>query len=139
EFADDTNDLAQLKKGLYFLGQEISRKLRLKKKHGAAMTITLSYSDGIQSKATTKITPPTAHELILFKKLIPLLYKAWKRRTRIRHMRLVCDKLTAPEVQMDIFSNKAKIQKQRHLALTMENIRQRFGKNAIKPGLALVA
>ncbi len=139
EFADDTNDAALLKKGLYLLVEQICKKLRSKQKHGAAMEIILSYSDGLQSRAVKKITPSTANDMAMFKHLVPLLYKAWTRRTRIRHMRMICHKLCAPETQMEIFSTKPKAQKQNSLVTTMDKIRARFGPKAIKAGLALAS
>ena len=138
EFNDDTNNAAILKKALYLMIEEICRTLRNRKLTGAATKIILSYSDGLQSTSRLKLTPSTSNDMTLFKKCVPLLHKAWTRRVRIRHMRLICEKLAPQEVQIELFTPRTKETKQADLILAMDEIRTKFGKGSIKTGLTLM-
>ncbi len=138
EFSDDTNNAALLKKALYLMVEEICRILRIRKLTSAAAKIILSYSDGLQTTSKLKLTPSTSNDMALFKKCVPLLYKACTRRVRIRHMLLTCEKLAPQEIQLELFTHKTKGKKQADLILTMDEIRTKFGKDSIKAGLTLV-
>ncbi len=138
EFSDDTNNAALLKKALYLMVEEICRILRIRKLTSTAMEIILSYSDGLQSTSKLKLTPSISNDMTLFKKCVPLLYKAWTRRVRIRHMLLTCEKLVPQEIQLELFTHKTKEKKQADLILTMDEIRTKFGRDSIKTGLTLM-
>jgi DNA polymerase-4 len=138
EFTDDTNSATLLKKALYLMVEDICKTLRNRKLTGAAAKIILSYSDGLQSAAKLKLTPPTSNDMILLKKCVPLLHKAWTRRVRIRHLRLICEKFAPQEVQIELFTHKTKEKKQAALILMMDKIRTKFGRDSIKPALTLM-
>ena len=68
-----------------------------------------------------------------------MLELAWVRRVRIRHLRLVCDRLTFPPAQMPLFAedrNKDRVDED--LIKALDTIRGRFGKESIKVGRTLV-
>lgn len=137
EFADDTNDAGQLRKALYLMVETICRTLRKRKLHSGATKIILSYSDGMQSSSDLIIKPSTANDMVLFKRCTALLEKAWTRRVRIRHMRLVCDKILPPAVQSCLFSQPGRETRQNALVETMDRIKNKFGRHAVQPALAL--
>ncbi len=138
EFSNDTNNAGLLRKALYLMIEKICKSLRTRKLTGAAARITLSYSDGLQTSSKLKLSPSTSNDMTMFKKCIRLLDKAWTRRVRIRHMRMVCEKLCCPEMQTQLFSPKTKDVKQSDLIFTMDKIRKKFGKRSINPALTLV-
>jgi len=138
EFADDTNNATLLKKALYLLIEKLCKTLRDRKLTAAAAKIILLYSDGLQRSSKSKLTPSTSNDMALFKKCVPLLYKAWTRRVRIRHMRLTCEKLSLQNMQKELFFDRTKEVKQTGLILTMDKIRAKFGRNSIKTGLTLI-
>ncbi len=138
EFSDDTNNADHLRKALYLMVETICRTLRTRQLHGAATKIILSYSDGIQSDSTLKLKPSTANDMTMFKKCTRLLDKAWTRRVRIRHMRLICEKLSPKVIQTDLFAPKTKENRQAGLISTMDQIRKKFGKNAVNTALTLM-
>lgn len=137
EFADDTNNADQLRKALYLMVARICRTLRTRKLHTAGTKIILSYSDGIQSSSKQAIRPSTANDMAMFNRCTRLLEKAWTRRVRVRHMRLICEKLAPRAAQQMLFVQKNKTDKQAGLVATMDRIREKFGKNAIAPALTL--
>ena len=66
--------------------------------------------------------------------------RAWMRRIRIRHIRLIFDKLIFPPAQLELFpENRRKTEKLSDLIQAVDNIRGRFGENAIHMGRMLAA
>jgi len=117
--------------------ESICKTLRNRKLTGGATKIILSYSDGLQSTSKLKLVPSTSNDMAMFKKCVPLLNKAWTRRVRIRHMRLICEKICQGAIQADLFSVGNKETKQAELILAMDKIHDKFGKNSIKAGLTM--
>ena len=137
EFSDDTNNADLLKRALYLMVESICKTLRNRKLTGGATKIILYYSDGLQSASKLKLVPSTSNDMAMFKKCVPLLNKAWTRRVRIRHMRLICEKICQGAIQADLFSVGNKETKQAELILAMDKIHDKFGKNSIKAGLTM--
>ncbi len=139
EFNNDTNNASLLRKALYLMVEQICRTLRTRRLHGSTTKIILSYSDGLHSSSNLTLKPSTANDMTMFKRCTQLLEKAWTRRVRIRHMRLICEKMSPRAFQTQLFVSKTKETRQTNLVNTMDKIRKKFGKNAIKPALTLVA
>jgi DNA polymerase IV len=138
EFENDTNNADLLKRALYLLVEKICKTLRNRKLTGGPTKIILSYSDGLQTTSKIKLAPPTSNDMAMFKKCVPLLNKAWTRRVRIRHMRLICEKHCQHAIQADLFSPITKETKQAELILAMDKIHEKFGQNSIKAGLTMI-
>lgn len=138
EFADDTNNAVRLRKALYLMIEKICKILRNRKLTGAVTRIILSYSDGLQTTSTLKLIPATSNDMSMFKRCIHLLDKAWTRRVRIRHMRLICEKLSRGEIQAELFRSRTKETQQADVILAMDKIRKKFGTHSIKTGLTLM-
>jgi DNA polymerase-4 len=139
EFSDDTNHAGSLRSALYLMIEQICKALRDKNLHGGGTKLILSYSDGVQSASTSKLSPSTSNDTVLFKKCALLLDKAWTRRVRIRHMRLICKTLCPPMVQAELFAPETRETKQAALIRAMDKIRNRFGHAAIQAGLTLTS
>ena len=139
EFSNDTNHAGRLRSALYLMIEQICKALRDRNLHGGGTKLILSYSDGLQSASTAKLSPSTSNDMAMFKKCALLLDKAWTRRVRIRHMRLICEKLCPPMVQAELFAPETKETKQAALIRAMDKIRNRFGHAAIQAGLTLIS
>ena len=137
EFDDDTNDAGQLEGALYLMAESISRTLRTSRRQARQMRLILSYSDGLQATGRTRLQPGTTQDITLFKALRPVLEKTWRRRVRIRHMRLLCDKAGPAWIQAQLFDAQSENKHQKALIKTVDQIRDRFGKHAVLPALAL--
>ncbi len=137
EFDEDTNTLAELKRGLYAAVVQICRHLRAGRVNAGSLALTLLYSDGVQQTSLFKINPPTANDLQMFPQCLGFLDKVWTRRIRIRHLRLACKKTTSPQVQMELFDVCRKSRRQGQLIRSMDQIRSRFGPGAVTTGLAV--
>ncbi|MDA3787818.1 MAG: hypothetical protein PF503_04930 [Desulfobacula sp.] len=137
EFSDDTNDTEQLKKAIFPLVETICQSLRRRNMHGRFLSLRLSYSDGGQKMARTKLTPSTANEMVMFKKIIPLLFQAWTRRIRIRHLELICKNPVRPQIQTTLFTETSKTDNFEKVLQTMDRINTKFGKGVVKTALTL--
>ena len=63
------------------------------------------------------------------------LERAWTRRVRIRHMRLIGDRLTGYPAQMKIFPEDEENQrKKENLISAIDTIRHRFGYTSVRTG-----
>ena len=140
EFDTDTNDMSTLKNALFGLAEQIGRKLRRHRRTARRIAITLDYSDGLRSTRQLTARPATANDFTLFELAWRTLRLAWTRRVRIRHLRLICDRLTFPPAQLELFAAQQKKNKTRDdFVITIDRIRQRFGRDAIQVGRTLAA
>jgi DNA polymerase-4 len=72
--------------------------------------------------------------MVLFEQARTALGLAW-RRVRIRHLRLVCDRLMFPPAQRELFpAEAAREERQTRLIAALDRIRERFGGAAITVG-----
>ena len=136
EFASDTNDTDELKACIAALSQQISRHLHQRGCRARVLEVCISYSDGIQHQA--RLPRVGQAGLFLFGQAWALFDRAWKRRTRIRHIRLACT--TVQPVQADLFASVNPVDKtagRRLVEKAALEVRQRFGSAALTLAAAL--
>jgi len=140
EFGDDTNQAAVLEGVLYGLVEQVGRQLRRRRQATHRTAIVLDYSDGMRCARQAAAKPATANDLTLFTLAKRALLLAWTRRVRIRHVRLICDRLTFPPAQLELFSTDREENKTRdNLIAAIDRIRQRFGNDVVRMGRTLAA
>ncbi len=140
EFGTDTNDISALESVLYGLVEQLGDKLRRRRRAARRIAVILDYSDGMRCARQLAAKPATANDLTLFKLARRTLMLAWTRRVRIRHMRLICDRLTFPPAQLELFAAEQKeTQKRENFVIAIDRIRRRFGNDAIQMGRVLAA
>ncbi len=140
EFGNDTNDQPALERALYALVEEAGNKLRRSRRAARRVAVILDYSDGVRCARQLAAKPATANDLTLFELARRTLQLAWTHRIRIRHVRLICDRLTFPPAQLQLFAAQQKKTDQRHnLIQTLDRIRNRFGKEAVQLGRTMAA
>jgi DNA polymerase-4 len=84
--------------------------------------------------------PATANDLALFELARRTLHLAWARRVRIRHVRLICDRLIFPPAQRELFAVDQKASDRRcGLMTAIDAVRNRFGHEAVRLGRTLAA
>ncbi|MCP3950671.1 MAG: hypothetical protein GY697_00390 [Desulfobacterales bacterium] len=139
-FGNDTNNTTRLNAVLYTLVEQTGAELRAQNLAAGRIRIALDYSDGIRLFRQQRVRPVTANDRRLFATALQVLNLAWTRRVRIRHLRLICDRLTFPPPQIPLFAeDREKVRVDEDLIKTLDTIRGRFGKGAIKVGRTLVA
>jgi len=140
EFGTDTNDEHTLQSHLYRLVEHVGARLRKRRRAARRIAIVLDYSDGMRRARQVAARPATANDLILFELARRALQLAWMRRVRIRHLRLICDRLIFPPAQLELFAADQKADEKRSgLISAIDTVRQRFGHEAVRFGRTLAA
>jgi DNA polymerase-4 len=140
EFGNDTNDAYILEAVLYSLVEQIGSRLRRRRRAARRIAIILDYSDGMRRARQVAARPATANDLILFELARRTLRLAWTRRVRIRHMRLICDRLIFPPAQLGLFAvDQTTNEKRCCLINAIDTVRHRFGNEALRFGRTLAA
>jgi DNA polymerase-4 len=140
EFGTDTNDAHTLESVLYRLVEQAGARLRRRRRAARRISIFLDYSDGMRRVRQVAARPATANDLTLFELARRALHLAWIRRVRIRHLRLICDRLVFPPAQLELFvADRKADQKRSELVSAIDSVRQRFGPESIRMGRVLTA
>jgi DNA polymerase-4 len=137
-FGNDTNTVTSVEGALYRLVEKAGIDLRKRRLTARRIRIVLNYSDGRRMTRQTTADPATANDFRLFAVAKTALERVWKRRVRIRHLRLICHHLTYPPAQMALFSeHEQEKRKSDNLIFALDSIRRRYGFNAIRVGRTL--
>ena len=140
EFEEDTNDAPALNRALYGLIEKAGQELRYRRLAARRLCMVLDYSDGIRHIRHAAAKPPTANDLTLFELAHEVLNRIWIRRVRIRHLRLIFDKLVFPPAQLELFpASRREMERRTNLVDVMDKIRNRFGPGAIRMGRMMAA
>jgi DNA polymerase-4 len=140
EFGNDTNAVATLEGALYGLVELLGSELRRRRQAVRRISVILDYSDGRRQARQIIAKPATANDLTLFALAERALLLAWTRRVRIRHMRLIGDRLTFPPAQLELFAaDQREAEKRDNLITAIDRIRRRFGNDAVWMGRTLAA
>ena len=140
EFGNDTNDRSSLESILYRLVEQIGDRLRRRRRAARRVAVILDYSDGMRCARQLAARPATANDFTLFQLARRTLRLAWHRRVRIRHVRLICDRLTFPPAQLELFADEQRqTQKSDNLIGAIDTIRHRFGNGSVQVGRTLAA
>ena len=138
-FGNDTNNTTRIDAVLYTLVEQAGIELRRQNLAAGLIRIALDYSDGIRLFRQQRVKPATANDRRLFVAARKVLDLAWTRRVRIRHLRLICDRLTFPPAQQPLFdADREKERVDTGVVAALDTIRDRFGKEAIRVGRTLV-
>lgn len=137
-FGNDTNTTTSVEGALYRLVEKAGIDLRKRRLTAKRIRIVLDYSDGRRITRQATADPATANDFRLFAVAKTALEGAWKRRVRIRHIRLIFHRLTYPPAQMALFSeHEQEKRKNDNLIFALDSIRRHYGFNAIRTGRTL--
>jgi len=139
-FDTDTNRTSVLEGALYRLVEQAGRALREQCLAARRVGVFLDYADGVRRVRSAVIRPASANDITLFEQVRTVFYSAWSRRVRVRHLRLVCDRLTFPPAQQPLFAHeRAADAKRTALVAALDRVRDRFGCEALQVGRTLAA
>ena len=137
-FGTDTNTPTHVERVLYGLVERAGRSLRRQGRVTRRVSIFVDYSDGRRCIRQAGVHPATANDLALLPLARRTLQTAWVRRVRIRHLRLICDRLVYPPAQMPLFDEDRRLATRReNIVAVMDRIRDRFGDPAVRMGLTV--
>ncbi|MBR9979448.1 MAG: hypothetical protein KFF50_00330 [Desulfatitalea sp.] len=131
-FATDTHTSTDLHAALRPLVETAGRQLRQQGRVARRIGIMVEHSDGRPCARQLRVEPPSANDLALWPPARHVLTLATARRTRIRHMRLICDRLVYPPAQLPLFETERRtVLRQERLVNALDRIRKRFGTQAV--------
>jgi DNA polymerase IV len=135
-FPEDTNEDRLVDKALFILAERLGADLRRLGRAARRLGLTLVHSDGLRVTRARTLPEGTANDFLLFDLARAALANAWTRRVRLRHLRLACDRLGPPPVQMELcFSEtERKAARRDDLMTALDHIRQCFGPAKIQVG-----
>jgi DNA polymerase-4 len=134
-FAADTNDADTLLAALYRLVERAGHALRRQRRAAQRVAVALDYSDGMHGLRHAAVRPASANDVVLFTAARKALFRVWLRRVRVRHLRLVCDRLVFPPAQLALFrDDRQPAEKHDRLVGAIDAVRQRFGWDAVTVG-----
>jgi DNA polymerase-4 len=139
-FATDTNDTGALLAALYRLIEQAGGELRRRRRAAQRVAVVLDHSDGVRCIRSAAARPATANDITLFETARKALFLAWARRVRVRHLRLVCDRLVFPPAQLALFGDdRQRTEKRDRLIGALDAVRRRFGGTALRVGRTLAS
>jgi DNA polymerase-4 len=139
EFGNDEIDLGQLEAVLLVLAERIGAELRERRLAARHLTLVIDHADGVRVTRQTALAPPTSSDFRLFDAAKAIVL-AWTRRVRVRHLRLVADRLSFPPLQLNLFAAPAPNEcKKDRLISALDQVRGKFGTSAIRLGRTLAA
>jgi len=134
-FATDTNDAGALLSALYRLAEHAGHELRRRRRTAQRVAVALDHSDGVHHVRQSAVRPASANDRVLFMAARTTLFLAWTRRVRVRHLRLVCDRLAFPPAQLALFdAEQHDAEKRDRLIGAIDVVRRRFGWEAVTVG-----
>ncbi|MFO7707118.1 MAG: hypothetical protein R6V84_03010 [Desulfobacterales bacterium] len=140
EFDTDTNDPTTIQAALYRLVERAGNALRRQRRAARNVAVIVDYSDGVRWVRRSAARPATANDTSLFETACRALHAAGARRVRVRHLRLVCDRLVFPPAQLALFDHDQQTAERRARVIgALDAVRRRFGRDALRVGRTLAA
>ena len=137
-FGEDQHHPEVVEGTLFGLVERAGRVLRGRRLGARRVTVQLDYSDGLRALGRATHPEATANDFVLYSLGQAALGRAWTRRVRLRHLRLVCDRLAAPSAQLSLLADdRRQADSQEQVVAALDRIRQRFGVGAIQVGCTL--
>ena len=140
EFGDDQHRPDVVEAALFSLVERAGRRLRRRRLGARRVGLQLDYSDGLRALGSASRREATANDFALHGLARTALGRAWTRRVRLRHLRLICDRLAAPSTQLSLLpQEQGRAHSQEQLVGALDRIRQRFGIESIRVGRTLTS
>jgi len=127
-FDKDTTDMIKLKDLLISMVEKIAFELRKKNKLTGCITVKIRYSN-FDTHSQQKHITYTSFDHVLQKTALELFQKLYSRRMLIRLIGVRFSSLVGGHQQLDMFEDSHEMI---NLYQAMDNIRLRFGRNAVK-------
>lgn len=132
-FEKDTTDLVKLKSLLVSMVEKIAFELRNKQKLTGCITVKIRYSN-FDTHTLQKNIPYTSFDHILQNIALELFQNIYSRRMLIRLIGVRFSKLVGGHQQLNMFEDSHEMI---NLYEAMDNIRLKYGKNAIKKAVGI--
>ena len=137
----EENDDAILLSELLRLVEGCGLRLRRMKMGARKLTLSVMYADGATEQGKKVLPVATSLDLALLSAVEELFFATCRRRQRVRGLRLGCDQVAEEAGQMDLFAPVTAhvSQKQVDLQETLDLLREKHGRSAVRWGKGLTA
>lgn len=140
-FAKDLTDRADVDAALALLGENVGRRLRAKGLIGTTVTVKVKYSYGTGRTIQRQLPHPTDDEHVFVPAAKELLDQIWTEQTHVRLLGLTMSGFGVDGgIQTDLFctvdERGAESSDQRNLAVTLDEVRKKFGRSSVSYGRA---
>jgi DNA polymerase-4 len=134
---EESNEDALLAAVLQGLAEEAGRRLRQMKATAGRVELEIQYADTVLARRACRLRPPTHLDAPLFQSAYRLLELAARRRVRIRRITIHCTQIAVQPLQATLFPDDMLFSlswRQEALQHALDEIRSRYGKEAIQKG-----
>jgi DNA polymerase IV len=139
-FATDTHAPEAIGAALYRLAEQAGHALRHTRRTARRLALLVDYADGMRRTRQAALRPATANDIALFEAAGRALQAAGARRVRVRHLRLICDRLVFPPAQLALFDDERRqVETRERLIGALDAVRRRFGREAVQVGRTFAA
>lgn len=129
------NDDAAVRAALGRLAENCGLRLRNLGRGSTRLRLQVRYVDGISEEKADSFSVAKAFDLELMDAADRLLQRTWRRRVRLRALRLGCDRLAPLSRQMDLFAAPQQENAwDPNLQNALDQLRERFGHESIQWG-----
>lgn len=135
----EANDDAVLLAELCRLVEACGVRLRRQGVGAGELSLRVHYVDGVAEERRQRLAAPQNHDLILLAAAEALFDQACSRRLRVKGLRLACTRLGPVSAQADLFTRVGPSPRQAALQQAIDQLRTRYGSQALQRGRALVA
>lgn len=132
-FEQDTIDVQQIRRCLATMVERLAFDLRRQRKLAGCVTVKIRYSDFSTHDMQRRI-PYTSFDHLLFETVNGIFARLYNRRMMIRLIGVRLSDLVSGMQQLELFSDNMEMDR---LYTAMDNIRLRFGQDAIRRGGSL--
>jgi DNA polymerase-4 len=134
---EESNEDAFLLSVLQGLAEKAGRRLRHMKALAGRMELEIQYADAVLAQRVCRLQPPSHLDSPLFESARRLLGLAAQRRVRIRRITIHCTRIEIEPLQPTLFPDDLLFSlawRQEALQHALDEIRERFGRQAIHQG-----
>lgn len=134
-FSEDVTDEATLRRTVCLLAENVGRRLRRAALGAATIKIKLRWSDFETLTRQVTLEEPTDQDSVIYTTAQELLMAHWPRGKPVRLIGVGASNLTEPVAQLRLWD--ASIEKGAKLQETLDRLRERFGRSAIRRAITL--
>ena len=126
---EDTNHLDEIAHYMKEITDKVGEKLRNNSYGANELSLTISYSDGVEKKLKTRVNR-AVDNFSMFEMLYKI-FKKQEKRTRVKCLKISASNIVKVNYQMNIFKLAGR-EKRETLSYCIDDIRERFGNQLIR-------
>ncbi len=138
-FSEDLTDGEDLNRELLSLATKVARRVRRHGLAGKTVTLKVKYNDFTQVTRSATLESPTNDAAGMYKTCCELLAKTRAGTSPVRLLGIYLSRLTSglPAGQMSLLEDEAGRQRREQLHAALDDLAERFGEDAVLPGMLL--